>query len=333
MTGVDRGPPAPPIAELAPSAARRLASPIAAAIAVVVVAFGSGGRRSGRRGRRGATTWRRLALAALLSAVALVASSCGSSDGDSESPPAATPEKVGEAPDATLEAERDGAAGRSRYQMIVEEAPSRASARAQDYAFRIERSSEQTVRDFQVEHTKRMHVIVVRSDLIGFQHLHPTMADDGTWRGSIGLRKGGEYRMFADFKHAGRRRTLAADVPVDGEFKRVRLPAPSPYARTDGGLDVALYHHGSGAGAPAHVQFEVAEQGRPVTAELQPYLGAMGHLVAIREDDLRYLHTHPDGAAPAFHVEYPTAGNYRVFVQFRHRGRVHTAAFTVAVPA
>ena len=33
------------------------------------------------------------------------------------------------------------------------------------------------------------------------------------------------------------------------------------------------------------------------------------------------------------HVEYPTAGNYRVFVQFRHRGRVHTAAFTVAVPA
>ena len=280
----------------------------------------------------GATAWRRLAIAALLSAVALVASSCGSSDGDSESPPAATPGEVAEAPDATPEAERDGAAGRDRYQMVVDEAPSRAGARAQRYAFRIERSPGQTVRDFQVEHTKRMHLIVVRSDLTGFQHLHPTMADDGTWRGSIRLRKGGEYRMFADFKHAGKRRTLAADVAVDGEFKRVRLPAPSAYARTDSGLDVGLYHHGSGAGAPAHVQFEVAEQGRPVTAELQPYLGAMGHLVAIREDDLKYLHTHPDGAAPAFHVKYPSAGNYRVFVQFRHRGRVHTAAFTVAVP-
>jgi hypothetical protein len=279
------------------------------------------------------TAWRRLALAALLSAVALVASSCASSDGDSESPPATTPEEVAEAPDATPEAEGDGAAGRDRYRMVVDEAPSRAGVRPQRYAFRIERSPEQTVRDFQVEHTKRMHLIVVRSDLTGFQHLHPTMADDGTWRGSIRLRKGGEYRMFADFKHAGKRRTLAADVPVDGEFKRVRLPAPAPYARTDGGLDVGLYHHGSGAGAPAHVQFEVAEQGRPVTAELQPYLGAMGHLVAIREDDLKYLHTHPDGGAPAFHVEYPTAGNYRVFVQFRHRGRVHTAAFTVAVPA
>ena len=279
------------------------------------------------------TAWRRLALAALLSAVALVASSCGSSDGDAESPPAATPEGVAEAPDATPEAERDGAARRGRYRMVVDEAPSRAGAGPQRYAFRIERSPEQTVRDFQVEHTKRMHLIVVRSDLTGFQHLHPTMAGDGTWRGSIRLRKGGEYRMFADFKHAGKRRTLAADVPVDGAFKRVRLPAPSPYARTDGGLDVALYHHGAGAGAPAHVVFEVAEQGRLVTGELQPYLGAMGHLVAIRKDDLKYLHTHPDGNAPAFHVEYPTAGNYRVFVQFRHRGRVHTAAFTVPVSA
>ncbi len=272
---------------------------------------------------------RRLAVAALLSAVALVAGSCGSSGGDSEPPP----EQAAETPGATAEAERDGAAGRGRYQMVVDEAPSRATAGAQDYAFRIERGPEQTVRDFQVEHTKRMHLIVVRNDLTGFQHLHPTMAGDGTWRGSIRLRKGGEYRMFADFKHAGKRRTLAADVPVDGDFKRVKLPAPSPYARTDGGLDVALFHHGAGAGAPVHVQFEVAEEGRVVTAELQPYLGAMGHLVAIRKNDLKYLHTHPDGAAPAFHVEYPTAGNYRVFVQFRHRGRVHTAAFTVAVPA
>jgi hypothetical protein len=278
------------------------------------------------------TAWRRLAPAALLSAAALVASSCGSSSGDSEPPPAATPEEVAEAQDATPESERDGAAGRGRYRMVVDEAPSRAGARPQQYAFRIERSPDQTVRDFQVEHTKRMHLIVVRSDLTGFQHVHPTMADDGTWRGSIRLRKGGEYRMFADFRHAGKRRTLAADVPVEGEFKRVRLPAPSPYARTGGGLDVVLYHHGSGAGAPAHVQFEVAEGGRPVTAELQPYLGALGHLVAIREDDLEYLHTHPDGASPAFHVQYPTAGNYRVFLQFRHRGRVHTAAFTVAVP-
>jgi hypothetical protein len=270
-------------------------------------------------------------IVALLAAAALAAAGCGSSDEDSE-PPAATPEEVAEAPAATAEPQGDGEPARRGYQMVVDEAPARSGGSSQRYAFRIERGTD-TVTDFQVEHTKRMHLIVVRSDLTGFRHLHPTMAEDGSWRGSIRLRKGGDYRMFADFKHAGRRRTLGADVDVGGPFEPVALPAPSPYARTDGGLDVGLYIHGAGAGVPAHVQFEVAEQGRPVTAELEPYLGAMGHLVAIREGDLEYLHTHPDASAPAFHVEYPTAGNYRVFVQFRHRGRVHTAAFTVAVPA
>ena len=281
---------------------------------------------------------RSLALAALLSAIALAGSSCGSSDDAEPAAPAATPEEAAQAPEATPEptpeaAPEGAAARRGRMKMVVDEAPARARGGAPQYAFRLERGARQTLRDFQVEHTKRMHLIVVRNDLSGFQHLHPKMAEDGTWSGPIRLRKGGEYRMIADFKSGGKRRTLTADVPVDGEFKRAKLPAPSPFSRTDGGLDVGLYHHGSGAGVPAHVQFEVAEQGRPVTAELQPYLGAMGHLVAIREDDLKYLHTHPDGASPGFHVEYPTAGNYRVFVQFRLRGRVHTAAFTVAVPA
>jgi hypothetical protein len=273
----------------------------------------------------------RAVIAALLAVAALAATACGSSDEDTE-PPAATREEVAETPDATAEPEGDGAPARRGYQMVVDEAPANAGGKPQPYAFRIERGAD-TVTDFQIEHTKRMHLIVVRSDLSGFQHLHPRMSEDGSWRGSIRLPKGGEYRMYADFKHAGKRRTLPADVAVDGEFKRVKLPAPSPYARSDGGLDVGLYIHGPGAGAPAHMQIEVAEQGRPVTAELEPYLGAMGHLVAIREGDLKYLHTHPDGNTPGFHVQYPSAGNYRVFVQFRHRGRVHTAAFTVAVPA
>ena len=38
------------------------------------------------------------------------------------------------------------------------------------------------MRDFDVEHTKRMHFIVVRRDMTGFQHLHPTQAADGSGR-------------------------------------------------------------------------------------------------------------------------------------------------------
>jgi hypothetical protein len=69
---------------------------------------------------------------------------------------------------------------------------------------------------------------------------------------------------------------------------------------------------------------------------VEPYLGADGHLVALREHDQAFLHTHPEGepGGPGpieFGVEYPTAGRYRLFLQFKHAGEVHTAEFTQEV--
>jgi hypothetical protein len=72
--------------------------------------------------------------------------------------------------------------------------------------------------------------------------------------------------------------------------------------------------------------------GQPVT-DLEPYLGAYGHLVAIRAGDLGYLHVHPEEGAPGpgidFATGFPTPGTYRLFLDFQHRGVVRTAAFTV----
>jgi len=40
----------------------------------------------------------------------------------------------------------------------------------------------------------------------------------------------------------------------------------------------------------------------------------------------------PGGRGPiAFDVDYPSAGAYRMYLQFRHRGVIHTAAFTEIV--
>jgi hypothetical protein len=76
--------------------------------------------------------------------------------------------------------------------------------------------------------------------------------------------------------------------------------------------------------------------------DLQPYLGAYGHLVALREGDLAYLHVHPDGhpgdgtTAPGpdvvFGAEVPSPGRYLLFLDFRHDGEVHTAPFVVDTP-
>ncbi len=59
------------------------------------------------------------------------------------------------------------------------------------------------------------------------------------------------------------------------------------------------------------------------------YLGAKGHLVALREGDLAFLHVHPDANRLRFEATFPTPGRYRLFLQFKTTdGRVHTAAFT-----
>ena len=201
-------------------------------------------------------------------------------------------------------------------------------------SFRVLDDSGTPVRDFAVEHDKRMHLIVVRRDLTGFQHLHPEMSADGTWSTALTLPAAGSYRVYADFKRDGRNETLAHDVSVGGPFAPVALPAAADSARTAGGYEVRLDGGEPHAGTEAPLQFEVARGGQSVTPE--PYLGARGHLVALRASDLAYLHVHPTEAATrtgsvAFATEFATAGNYRLFLQFKHEGRVRTAAFTKEV--
>jgi len=181
-----------------------------------------------------------------------------------------------------------------------------------------------------------MHFIVARDDLTGFQHLHPRMSADGTWSTPITLPDAGRYRVFADFKHEGENQTLARTVNVDGPVQPRPLPAPATTATTEDGYEVRLDAEPSRAGRPAELAFEVTQGGKP--AELQDYLGAKGHLVALRQHDLAYLHTHPaegqghegrrDTGAVSFETEFPTDARYRLFLQFKHADAVHTAAFT-----
>jgi P-type E1-E2 ATPase len=205
--------------------------------------------------------------------------------------------------------------------------------------FQIVGDDGRAVRDFEVEHEKRMHFIVARDDLTGFQHLHPSMDAEGNWTTSITLPSPGRYRVFADFKHEGENQTLAQDVMTDtGAANRQALPAPSPTATTDAGYEVRLAGDDAAAGEPTELGFEVTRGGEHV--EVEDYLGAKGHLVALREGDLAYLHTHPSGGghgggehegggdAIRFETEFPTAANYRLFLQFKDEGKVHTAAFT-----
>jgi hypothetical protein len=197
-----------------------------------------------------------------------------------------------------------------------------------ELAFRIRDEDGATVRDFDVEHAKRMHVIVVRRDLTDFQHVHPTEAADGTWRVPLTLHDAGSYRVFADFSVDDTPHTLADDLGVDGDVAWQPLPATKPVAATDG-FRVRLVERATRAGEESAMRFAVTRGGRPVHA--QDYLGAKGHLVALRQGDLAYLHVHPDPDSLRFEATFPSAGSYRLFLQFKVDGRVHTAAFTQEV--
>ena len=220
--------------------------------------------------------------------------------------------------------------------------------------FAVMGSKGEPVRDFEVEHDKRMHLIVARRDLTGFQHLHPKLGNDGRWSTDITVADAGSYRVFADFKRRGENFTLAADVAIDGPLdSREMAPVRTTSAAGDG-YQVKLAGAPSNAGDEAELGFAVTRNGKEVSVD--DYLGAKGHLVALREGDMAYLHVHPaatgndpkaaegeehttsseDGHSEAaagsepisFMTEFPSGGRYGLFLQFKHEGKVRTAAFT-----
>jgi hypothetical protein len=204
-------------------------------------------------------------------------------------------------------------------------------------SFRILGPDGQPVTAYDAAHDEDLHLIAVRRDLTGYQHVHPELAPDGTWSIPLGLTPG-TWRLFADFDPAGPDEplVLGADVAVAGDYTPQPLPEPSPTAEVDGytvTLDGELI-----PGQESQLTLSVSRDGQPVT-DLQPYLAAYGHLVALRNGDLAYLHVHPAGepedgtTAPGpdvtFYATAPSAGDYRLFLDFQHGDVVRTAEFTV----
>jgi hypothetical protein len=238
-------------------------------------------------------------------------------------------------PAAAAPAPESAATGTGYVLDVLEEQP---AAGTTTVAFRVLGPDGAPVTDYTQDHGEDLHLVAVRADLSGYQHVHPDRAPDGTWRVPLTLTPG-TWRLVADTTPAAADEDLAltADLQVAGTYDPQPLPGPAPVAEVDG-YTVVLTGELT-AGAESELTFSVSRDGRPVV-DLQPYLGAYGHLVALREGDLEYLHVHPVedahvAPAPGPHVAFaataPSAGTHRLFFDFRHGDAVHTAAFTVQV--
>ena len=103
---------------------------------------------------------------------------------------------------------------------------------AGEFRFRVDGPDGAPVTSYAVVHDKPMHLIVVRRDLTGYQHLHPTMDPDGTWRVDLTLDAPGVYRAYADFAVIGAtaRRPRSRSAPISpSPASTRRVPCPRPH--------------------------------------------------------------------------------------------------------
>jgi hypothetical protein len=174
-----------------------------------------------------------------------------------------------------------------------------------------------------------LHLFLVRDDLSGFQHLHPTLSA-GLWSTNMTIDDGGAYRLYAEFTPKGRGvlgHPIVLGLPfvIAGDTKLAPLPPPAPTSvagpytvtRRDGTSHLSV-------GRATLLRFEI-------NAAPEPYLGSLAHMSAFEVRTQALTHLHPAATELTFHTQFANRGEYRLFMDFQVAGALHRAAFTVFV--
>lgn len=190
----------------------------------------------------------------------------------------------------------------------------------------------QPITKFALLHEKLVHLIVVREGLDEFSHLHPQVDASGNITIEHVFPKAGQYRLFADHQPEGQTPGLARGeliVAGDDESAAALVPNASDEVAVGEIKAHVAFQRGD---QETTVRFHLVNASGQVVGDLQPYLGAMGHLVIISADGAEYVHAHPlsdSQTAPEgvveFAAHFPKPGLYKAWGQFQR----HEAVFTV----
>ncbi|MFB7997499.1 hypothetical protein ACFC4G_32315 [Streptomyces sp. NPDC056002] len=298
------------------------------------------------------STARRRALAAAGTAIVLTLTlaACGSSSTSSSMPgmdhsakasSASASPSTGDMPGMDHMADGNGLSDSKDGYRLTSKDTALAAGKQTPYRFTVTGPDGKPVTAFAVDQTKRMHFYAIRSDLSGFQHIHPAMAADGTWTADLASLAPGSWRVFASFTPdggagKGTAFVLSRTLSVPGTGTKTPLPAAAKTAEVDG---YTVTVNGAPMAGMAHpMTVTITKDGKPVTG-LEPYLDTYAHLTAFHEGDTAFAHLHPttkvngDHGGPelSFNAELPTSGNWRLFLQFQTGGTLHTAALTLNV--
>lgn len=182
------------------------------------------------------------------------------------------------------------------------------------------------VSEFETVHEKKLHLIIVRQGLDKFTHVHPEPGPQGAMTSAMTFPEGGTYYFYADFTpRDGSPVTIRAELNVDGPSS----PAPplNPYVPGVVQTDELLADVGVTSAQGQHrITFSLKDLNEAPVTDLEPYLGAMGHLVILSADGQSYVHAHPaeggDPSSVAFDVIFPAPGIYKAWGEFQRGGKV-----------
>jgi len=217
-----------------------------------------------------------------------------------------------------------------------------------------------TIRRYDVDMTKYLHLIIVSDDLRTFMHVHPQMHPSGHF--TIEQRFPGPalYHIYSDSEPTGfGQQVFRYDLDLRGSAAEVatRGLAPTGSVAIAGPYRIALDSTVVRAGQESHIHVRVTKNGK-AAADLHPYLGALAHAVFVDTSDLTYVHVHPEapgtsmaamdmsGGAmqmpmPALadsdtsspnmelHVSVRERGVYKLWLQFRGGVLLHVAPFVI----
>lgn len=188
-----------------------------------------------------------------------------------------------------------------------------------------------------IAHEADFHLIAVNEDLTWFRHLHPESLPDGTYSIVLQFPTGGNYTLFADYQPEGLDPVNDRhDIYVSGNMQEGTEVLKETLTASTDGLQLRIDRDVPfTTGAATYIPIQIARDGAPLhSGDIIPYLGAVAHMILISKEDKDFLHIHPvsDEHYPVIgHTEFQKAGLYRMWVQFKTTGPVHTAAFTLEV--
>lgn len=157
------------------------------------------------------------------------------------------------------------------------------------------------VTELEVNHEKLLHLIIVDEHLEAYYHLHPEFKGEGRFEIATSLPKG-SYKAFIDIKPKDLSYIVEPLELKVGEEDHAHRDEPlkldTELTKTVNGHTITLNPVNFVTGNHITLDFDIPN------VQIEPYLGALGHVVILDEHAEKYIHVHPHENDTVFETEF-----------------------------